>query len=207
MDETTLVNSVQIIINHPFPEIQSPILDQFSWYRLSTQIFDSGDKKNSLEKLLSNVNSPEIDIESSNNPVAAQKQSRKNAVRHISPLARTQFEIQWQNKDDKILLLEKILNDDPGEETAWIWLSMATDAAERKLLYLKKILQINPDNENAERSYAQLIHEQNKKRFNRLPSETPANTVKISRHRGKMAVVAGIIVLILTALSFGPIGF
>ena len=206
MDELALVNSVQIIVDHPFPQNHPTIFDQYSWYQLSTQIFDSGNKKNFLEKLLVPASTLKINGQSAEYPAAASTAAWPRSTRPTFRLTRTKLEIQHPDKDDKIFLLEKILNDAPGEETAWIWLSMATDAAERKIFYLKKILQINPDNENAERTFSQLIMEQNKSRLNILHGDILTEAAESSQVWENIAVLAVIIVLIITVLSIGLIG-
>ena len=53
-------------------------------------------------------------------------------------------------------LLEKVIELDDHNETAWLWLSGAVDTNEDRLVCLENVLTINPDNELAQRGLARL---------------------------------------------------
>jgi len=60
-------------------------------------------------------------------------------------------EIKAGNKKAGQALLMNVLRSDPGNERAWLWLSVTFDDLEKRKKALKKALQINPYNETAKR--------------------------------------------------------
>jgi hypothetical protein len=54
-------------------------------------------------------------------------------------------------------LLERLLKSDPHNETAWLWMSTTTvDDPEQEWACLGKVLEINPNNESAQRRWFEL---------------------------------------------------
>ena len=54
-------------------------------------------------------------------------------------------------------LLEQLLESNPNSETAWLWMSTTTvDDPEQEQACLRKVLEINPNNERAQRRWFEL---------------------------------------------------
>ncbi len=53
-------------------------------------------------------------------------------------------------------LLAQVIREDPGNEIAWLWLANVLDDPLKKRQCLEKVLQLNPENEQAWRDLAQL---------------------------------------------------
>lgn len=53
-------------------------------------------------------------------------------------------------------LLRAVINADPDNETAWVWLAATSTSADEKRQCLQRVLQINPDNATARRALDQL---------------------------------------------------
>src|SRR5690348_9400116 len=57
------------------------------------------------------------------------------------------------NNNDSALarrLLSQVIQRDPRNETAWLWLSGVVETPERMRYCLQKVLSINPDNDHAQ---------------------------------------------------------
>jgi len=54
-------------------------------------------------------------------------------------------------------LLTDLLNDDPYQEEAWLWLALVVDTDEERIQCLEQVLVINPYNEDARRELATLL--------------------------------------------------
>lgn len=55
-----------------------------------------------------------------------------------------------------IALLKEVLQEDPKDEDAWLWLHSCLDDPEQKKFCIKKALEINPNNLHAQRAWAKL---------------------------------------------------
>ena len=64
--------------------------------------------------------------------------------------------IKADNKTVGQRLLAQVIKADPGNEVAWLWMSVAVDDLPRKKQCLQKVLKINPGNEAAKRKLAAL---------------------------------------------------
>jgi len=68
-------------------------------------------------------------------------------------------ELEWLNKGIDAArsgdvgtardLLSRVVNDDPNNETAWLWLASVVESDEELRICLENVLTLNPDNENA----------------------------------------------------------
>lgn len=207
MDELVQAQTVEIFFEQPSPKEDLNFQSQNSWYMLSNRIFDSDNKNYCLNKILNDTNHPEKGYRHSVKNNEIYKLPWSYPVKTLYPLLKTPIDIKCPEKDFKLRLLEKILNDAPDDETAWVWLSMATDATERKILYLKNVLQINPDNEIAEQTLWGL-NDPNKITKNDMRIiGIPARSQEFKISWEKIAVTAVIIITIMIILSFALIGF
>lgn len=59
-------------------------------------------------------------------------------------------------------LLAEILKADPNNETAWLWRSLTVTTPQQQREYLKKVLQLNPDHEQARQALTELERQQKK---------------------------------------------
>jgi len=64
--------------------------------------------------------------------------------------------IKAGNKAVGLRLLSEVVQADPNNETAWLWLSTCVNKTEQKKYCLSKALSINPSNQNARRALEQL---------------------------------------------------
>lgn len=64
--------------------------------------------------------------------------------------------IKSGNKQSGKWLLQNILQENPGNETAWIWLSNIADSDDEQRECLKRVLAINPNNQEAQKELATL---------------------------------------------------
>lgn len=53
-------------------------------------------------------------------------------------------------------ILKEIITKDPKNENAWIWMDACFDKPENKIRSLKKVLEINPNNQKAKQALDQL---------------------------------------------------
>lgn len=58
--------------------------------------------------------------------------------------------------DEAVALLRRVVELDPRNEMAWLWLSEVLDTDEQRILCLENVLAINPDNYHARRGLASL---------------------------------------------------
>ncbi|MCB0162866.1 MAG: thermonuclease family protein [Anaerolineae bacterium] len=68
--------------------------------------------------------------------------------------------IKAGNKEKGRKLLADILQADLENETAWLWMSSVANSDEERRRYLKRVLEINPDNASAQRGLAMLKQKQ-----------------------------------------------
>lgn len=64
--------------------------------------------------------------------------------------------IKEGNKQNAGEILLELVNDEPNNELAWLWLSSCYDNEKKKLFSLSKVLEINPNNEKARIAYQKL---------------------------------------------------
>lgn len=71
-------------------------------------------------------------------------------------LQRSVAAIKAGDKAEARRLLGRIIQQNPRDERAWLWMSGAVDTAKERLTCLNKVLDINPHNETAQRGLAAL---------------------------------------------------
>jgi len=92
-------------------------------------------------------------------------------------------------------LLSEILQEDPSNETALMWLSVCTNDVKLKKGILKKVLSINPNNQNAQKALAVLVipppqsMEVNNPHIRNTQSDTPDGIKKSIPARPQLAPV------------------
>jgi multiple sugar transport system substrate-binding protein len=64
--------------------------------------------------------------------------------------------IKSGNKQAAIPLLREIIQDNPVDENAWLWLYACVDQVEQKKFCLQKVLEINPGNQGARKALGKL---------------------------------------------------
>ena len=64
--------------------------------------------------------------------------------------------IQSGNRQSAVPVLREIIQENPGEESAWLWLYTCIDQVEHKKLCLQNVLKINPANQQAREALAAL---------------------------------------------------
>ncbi len=69
--------------------------------------------------------------------------------------------IQAGNIDTGKRLLDDILQGDPQNEQAWLWLALITNEPTKRHKYLKRVLKINPNNKRARQGLSQLSQNRN----------------------------------------------
>ncbi|MBI9043168.1 MAG: hypothetical protein JEZ06_01710 [Anaerolineaceae bacterium] len=52
-------------------------------------------------------------------------------------------------RDKAADLLQELVSNDPGNAKAWLWLSIAVNSKEAKIECLKKVLELDPENQKA----------------------------------------------------------
>jgi tetratricopeptide (TPR) repeat protein len=57
--------------------------------------------------------------------------------------------VQMGDKNGAIEILRELVTKDPKNENAWLWLAASFDKPENKIHCLRKVLEINPDNQKA----------------------------------------------------------
>jgi tetratricopeptide (TPR) repeat protein len=80
--------------------------------------------------------------------------------------------IKSGNKPAAVLLLKEILRANPRDEDAWLWLYSCVEQIEQKKYCLKKALEINPENQQAQKALRKLIDATSQ------PVKPPADSVK-----------------------------
>jgi hypothetical protein len=70
--------------------------------------------------------------------------------------------IKAGNKADGGALLASLVRENPKNETAWLWLSACVATNEQKIYCLKKVIEINPDNDVARKALTELTSDQPK---------------------------------------------
>lgn len=73
-----------------------------------------------------------------------------------TPLHQAIAAIKAGDKDTGRQILTRILKDDPNNEHALLWMTQTLDSNEERIRYLHRVLSINPNNDWAKRSLAQL---------------------------------------------------
>jgi hypothetical protein len=73
--------------------------------------------------------------------------------------------IKAGNKQAALPILKEIVQIEPNNETAWLWLYSSVDNTSQKKYCLQKVLEINPNNQNARNALAKLS--------NQIPSPAP----------------------------------
>jgi hypothetical protein len=68
----------------------------------------------------------------------------------MSQLKQAVSAIKAGDKETGRQLLQEVLDDDPMNENAWLWMAKAASSRKEKIDCLRKVLQINPDNEVAQ---------------------------------------------------------
>lgn len=110
-------------------------------------------------------------------------------------------------------LLNEVVQADPQNETAWLWLSGVVETDEQQIVCLENVLAINPDNQLARRGLGSLRAKMKIRPLPPMPVEAPASpapVVEVSEpmaspgmeQRTALPEIAGI-VFILTCLFWG----
>ncbi len=60
------------------------------------------------------------------------------------------------NRKAALQIFSEILKSDPRNETAWLWLAASVDDTKQKDFCFTKVLEINPNNENAQKALSQI---------------------------------------------------
>jgi hypothetical protein len=77
----------------------------------------------------------------------------------------------------KQLLLE-LVESDPEDENAWLWLTQTGGPRAERIGYLQRVLEINPHNDIARRGLAQLQQKQTPAKKQAVPAEPPTGQRK-----------------------------
>ena len=93
------------------------------------------------------------------NPNSERAQTWISTTRRQLVMGLIQRGIAAAKKNDKataLYLLLQAVDEDPVNETAWLWMASVAEEIEEKLTYLQRVLEINPENEHARNSIAVL---------------------------------------------------
>jgi hypothetical protein len=84
--------------------------------------------------------------------------------------------IKAGNKNDALPILRKIVQSDPNNEMAWLWLYACVNTNPQKIYCLQQALRVNPENQNAQQALAKLsdLSQQNNKE---RPSQAKAQNI------------------------------
>lgn len=130
----------------------------------------------------------------------------------MSTLREAVAAIKAGDKETGRRLLQEVLADDPLNENAWLWMTKVMDSRAERIKCLKRVLEINPDNEVAQLSLQKLQQADAPGQIKKLPpSAKKTYAVKQSR-RGGFWLIAGLGTLIFccgglfcfSALSSNP---
>jgi tetratricopeptide (TPR) repeat protein len=116
-------------------------------------------------------------------------------------------------KDEARRLLVRLIQQEPRDETAWLWLSGAVERAEDQRRCLKQILTINPSNELAKRGLARLgfvsevkVPESIDTSLERPPSKSQSLQTKWPSERiVAISAVAFVAVALVVVIAFSPL--
>jgi hypothetical protein len=96
-------------------------------------------------------------------------------------------------------ILTALLKTDPSNETAWLWLSLTVTDKKQQHTCLEKVLEINPDNEQARQALAEL--ERPQKGQPKKQAQLPRKSLSRSGQIGIVAVLA-----LIACCIFGVVG-
>ncbi|HRF94569.1 MAG TPA: hypothetical protein PLZ51_05240, partial [Aggregatilineales bacterium] len=71
-------------------------------------------------------------------------------------------------------LLEQVIDSEPANELAWIWLASCVNTLKERQECLERVLQINPDNARAKQALAALLGQQGKTDSSAVNKDTMA---------------------------------
>jgi len=69
--------------------------------------------------------------------------------------------IKSGNKQSALPLLKEVVQSEPKNELAWLWLYACLDSYEQKKYCLQKAIEINPNNQNSRKTLEKLLEQQN----------------------------------------------
>jgi hypothetical protein len=93
------------------------------------------------------------------------------------------------------VLLQKIIQQEPQNEKAWLWLSATVDKNEQKIYCLKKVLEINPNNQSAINGIKKLSEQGDKSLAGSTTRQAPIATGGNPKKKSKgleIAVIGGL---------------
>jgi len=111
------------------------------------------------------------------------------------------------------LLFYEVLDQQPRNETAWVWLSYVVDSAEDRQVCLENVLTINPNNSYAQRGLSQLQNLALTRSVSSSPINKINNKIKPKPYRRPLPLIlviafwAGIGILFLVAGLIDMIGW
>jgi hypothetical protein len=90
-------------------------------------------------------------------PAQAEREPIPEAERPVAVLLETAvWMVEQKRTGEGVVLLEKVVARDPGNETAWLWLAAATDDMDQKRRHLARVLEINPKSKMGRKLLTQL---------------------------------------------------
>lgn len=129
--------------------------------------------------------------------------------------------IKSGNKQSALPLLKEIVQSDPRNESAWLWLYACLDSHEQKKYCLQKAIEINPNNQNAKKALEKLLAQQSDPIFQHLQNKeqpigmrqssavkkqplTSKRSKKVISRKFVIASISGL--FLLFCIGFGFIG-
>ncbi len=112
--------------------------------------------------------------------------------------------IKAGNIDTGKRLLDDILQGDPQNEQAWLWLALITYEPIKRHRYLKRVLKINPNNKHARRGISQLSQNRNLAYTTKTKDKPPSTS--FSKNPGQITIARIAIFSTIIVAVIGCVG-
>ncbi|MBV5343887.1 tetratricopeptide repeat protein [bacterium] len=117
--------------------------------------------------------------------------------------------IKSGNKLDALPILKEIVQIDPNNENAWLWLYSCVDKVEQKKYCLHQALRINPNNKNARAAVEKLENQKTENitatDYKQKKGDAPKRDPKYASNRRNIQAIIMLIVFSITLLVVGGI--
>lgn len=118
-----------------------------------------------------------------------------NSSTHIDDLFDAIDLIESGDRASALILLRGLIRDNPDNEDAWLWMSVAVDSIDRSVVCLDNVVRINPDNQAAASALYRLQADE-------IASQSRRNRLRLYRDSALIALWT-IVLGLLFALACG----
>ena len=110
-------------------------------------------------------------------------------------------EAKLGHREEARELLTRVIDADPENEKAWLWMASVADSERERRAALKKVLAINPDNASAQRVLGKMDEKPEPETSNEILPGVPRKTFLYAVGGGAAAIVLILLIFVVITVS------